>query len=141
VRGRCRAAIRNQADAEDVVQRVFERILRELQTGKTYPIRFRAALHNIVTWTIKDFFRQRRDLPMPEWLDQEAPDSFESFEDTHDLASLFAELPRRRRDVLELRYIDGLEFEEIAERLGIDANAVYQAHHHGLKAVAEKRRG
>ena len=141
MRGRCRAAIRNQADAEDVVQRVYERILRELQAGKTYPIRFRAALHNIVTWTIKDFFRQRRDLPMPEWLEQEAPDPFESFEDTHDLASLFAELPPRRREVLELRYIEELEFDEIAERLGIDANAVYQAHHHGLKAVAEKRRG
>jgi RNA polymerase sigma factor (sigma-70 family) len=141
VRGRCRAAIRNEADADEVTQRVFERVLRELKAGKTYPIRFRAALHNIVTWTIKDFFRQRRDLPMPDWLEQDAPDPFESFEDTHDLASLFADLPARRREVLELRYIDGLEFGEIAERLGIDANAVYQAHHHGLKAVAEKLRG
>ena len=141
VRGRCRAAIRDEADADEVTQRVFERVLRELRAGKTYPIRFRAALHNIVTWTIKDFFRERRELPMPDWLEQEAPDPFESFEEIDDLASLFADLPPRRREVLSLRYLDGLDFDEIAERLGIDANAVYQAHHHGLKAVAEKLRG
>jgi len=44
VRGRCRAAIRTDADADEVTQRVFERVLRELQEGKTYPIRFRATL-------------------------------------------------------------------------------------------------
>ena len=118
VRGRCCAAIRTDADADEVTQRVFERVLRELQAGKTYPIRFRAALHNIVTWTIKDFFRRRRDLPLPEWLEEEAPDPFESFEEIRDLASLFADLPPRRRECSS----SATSFDEIAERIGISAD-------------------
>ena len=38
---------------------------------------------------------------------------------------------------MELRYLDGLEIEQIAERLGLTRNAVDQALHRGHKKLRE----
>ena len=40
------------------------------------------------------------------------------------LPELFAQLPEGQREVCELRYLEGLEIEQIAERLGLKRNAV-----------------
>ena len=60
------------------------------------------------------------------------------FEDDEALADLFAELPEGSRRVLELRYREGLEIDEIAERLGMTRNAVDQALHRGHSKLRER---
>ena len=53
------------------------------------------------------------------------------------LADLIGELPGRAREVVELRYLDGLEHDEIAARLGIERNNVDQALHRGHLRLRE----
>lgn len=50
---------------------------------------------------------------------------------------LFADLPERSRQVLELRYLSGLEVPEIAERLGVEPNNVHQALWRGHEKLRE----
>jgi RNA polymerase sigma-B factor len=67
-------------------------------------------------------------VPLPEGWDPATWDNgYDAFEQDFDLERLFADLPPRERDVATLRYVDGLEHDQIAERLGIARNAVDQA--------------
>ena len=51
---------------------------------------------------------------------------------------LFGGLPEGARRVLDLRYRQGLEIAEIAERLGLERNAVDQALHRGHERLRER---
>lgn len=115
--------------AEDVVQDVMLRLLRELAAGKTYPIPYRVVVPKVTVWLIKGHFRGEpvRLVPLPDdWevpgeADLDLPD--DGWLERH----LFVKLPERQRRVCELRYGRGLEIEEIAVELGIERNAVDQA--------------
>jgi RNA polymerase sigma factor (sigma-70 family) len=134
--------VRNREAAEEVVQRVFLRLANELAAGKTYPVPFRVAVWNVVNWTSRGFEWTSKDgASLPEHWDGVAPDELEAWEDEHDLGLLIADLPPGDRQVLELLYRDGLSPAQIAEQLGMNPNAVYQATHRGHKRVAEKLAG
>ena len=131
IAGRCAARLRGGLDAEDVAQNVKLRLLAEFHRGKRYgETPYRVVVHQVIGWTLKDYFAGRpTDAPLPEgW---ESMHAVEDPEPAGDLRSLFEELPPRQREVLTLRYIDGLEYDEIASRLEINPNAVYQALHNG----------
>jgi RNA polymerase sigma factor (sigma-70 family) len=126
--------------AWDVAQDVCERLLRELRRGKRYPVPYRVVVHNVVKWTVKEHFQGRRtDVPLPDDWDPATEDAgYRAFEADHDLGVLLAELPPGDREVAELRYCEGLEIDQIAERLGKTRNAVDQAL---WRANARLRRG
>jgi RNA polymerase sigma factor (sigma-70 family) len=127
-------------DAYEVAHMVVDRLLRELAKGRTYDVPFRVVVHKVIEWKLKEFFtRGRAELLPEEWI-PEAPDPFEGFEQGHDLGLLFAGLPERARQVAELRYIEGLEIEQIAARLGMDPNAVHQALHRVHAKLREEAR-
>src|SRR5258708_5481378 len=68
--GRCSARVKGHPDAEDVAQDAKLRLWRELQNGKQYPVAFRVVVHQVVSWTIADYFGGRpTHLPMPEGWD------------------------------------------------------------------------
>ena len=134
---RCRARV-PEPDAGEVAHMVFLRLLAELRAGKRYPVPFRVVVHQVTTWTIRGFLAGDRTVLLPEdWDAPDTRDAYGSFEQEHDLSLLFAGLPARVRQVLELRYLEGLDPDEIAARLGIERNAVDQAHHRGLAALRE----
>jgi RNA polymerase sigma-70 factor (ECF subfamily) len=116
--------------ADDVVQDVMLRLLRELDAGKAYTVPYRVVVPKVTVWLVKGHFRGEpvQLLPLPqEW---DAPDdSRPELADDDWLERLFAELPERQRQVCELRYRRGLEIDEIAAELGIERNAVDQALH------------
>jgi RNA polymerase sigma factor (sigma-70 family) len=133
---RCRLRLPDP-DAYEVAHRVIERLLRELAAGKTYSVPYRVVVHKVIDWKLKEFFARGRVALLPEDWDPKAPDPFEGFEQQHDLDLLFAGLPRRVRDAMRLRYLEGLEPEQIATRLGIERNAVDQALHRGRTKLRE----
>ncbi len=135
---RCRIAVRSEA-AHDVAQNVFERMLKELVRGKRYTVPYRVVVHKIVEWTVKDHFQGRRtDAPLPEdWDLADETDPYRPLQDDQALADLFADLPEGSRRVLELRYRDGLEIDEIAAQLDLKRNAVDQALHRGHVRLRE----
>ena len=142
VRERCLVRLRDGDLADEAAQRVFTRLLAELRAGKRYPVPFRVVVHMVVEWTARGLFPGRKqDADLPEEWDSPGPDAFHEWEERHDLAALFADLPERQRQVAELRYLEGLEPAEIAERLRIEPNAVYQALHNAHAKLKEKLRG
>jgi RNA polymerase sigma factor (sigma-70 family) len=116
--------------ADDVVQDVMLRLLRELDAGKTYPVPYRVVVPMVTRWLVKGHFRGQpvQLAPLPE--DSEVASIVEpDLLADGLLEQLFGELPERSRQVCELRYLRGLEIDEIASELGIERNAVDQALH------------
>jgi RNA polymerase sigma factor (sigma-70 family) len=94
----------------------------------------------VTDWTLRGFHHGGKEAELPEGWDPAGPDAFGEWENDHDLAALFADLPQRQRQVLELRYRLGLTPAEIAQQLGIEVNAVHQALHNGHAKLREKLR-
>ena len=136
---RCRIAVRSEG-GYDVAQNVFERLLKELARGKLYRVPYRVVVHKVVDWTIKDHFQGApTDVPLPKgWDLADEADPYRPLEDDEALEDLFADLPEGARRVLDLRYQEGLEIDEIAERLGMERNAIDQALHRGHAKLREK---
>ena len=139
VRERCFLRLRDRDAGDDVAQIVFVRLLRELQAGKRYAVPFRVAVWMVVEWTMRGTYPGAKEGPaLPDDWDGAASDAFAEWESSHDLGVLFADLPARQREVLELRYLRGLEIPEIADRLGLRRNAVDQALHNGHRKLRER---
>ena len=139
ITGRCVAKLRGSLDAEDVAQNVILRLLGELQRGKTYRVPYRVVVHQVIGWTIKDHFEGRpTDLPLPDdWEPADVEDEAGGIVSRYYLEDLIAGLPDQTRSVMKLRYLRGLEHEQIAEELGITRNNVDQRLHQGHKALRE----
>lgn len=140
---RCVAALRGHADAEDVAQDVKLRLWRELQAGKEYPVPYKVVVSKVIDWTLRDY-RQGRDThaPLPDGFDAGAADptgAVGAEESVRDLLSAW--LQGRARQVCELRYLEGLEIEDIAKRLGMTRNAVDQALHRAHVKLREALTG
>ena len=132
---RCRVRIRVEGDAYDVAHRVMERLLAELRRGKSYRVPFRVVVHKVVDWKLKEHFSGIPAELVPEDWDPEGADPYADFEVDYDLERLFVDLPQRSREVLNLRWRQGLEIDEIADQLGLKRNAVDQALYRGMNAL------
>jgi len=134
--------VRDRQAAEEVVQRVFLRLAKELVAGKSYTVPYRVVVWKIVTWTAQGYeWSPKEAATLPEEWDDVAPDEFEAWEAEHDLGLWLADLPPRDREVLDLLHREGLSPAQVAERLGMKPNAVHQATYRGHRRVAEKLAG
>jgi RNA polymerase sigma factor (sigma-70 family) len=142
VRERCFLRLRDRDAGDEAAQRVFERLAAELARGRPYPVPFRVVVHMVTEWTLRGFYPAvKLDDSLPDGWDPEAPDAFERVDERLDLDVLFLELPERQRQVAHLVHQQGLSAEQIAERLEMTPNAVYQALHNAHVKLAEKLRG
>src|SRR3989440_6761936 len=74
-RERCFLRLRKEDAANDAGQQVFERLLKELRAGKTYPVPYRIVVALVTDWTLHGFYPQPKDdAPLPHELDTAAPD-------------------------------------------------------------------
>jgi RNA polymerase sigma factor (sigma-70 family) len=132
VQTRVHAAVHGPG-ADDVVQEVFLRLWRELSSGKTYPVSFRVVVHQVTTWTIKEHFRDGRGGELAVGDGQElVGDVPLDPPDDSGFDALLEGLTQKQREVVRLRYLEGLEIDEIAARLGMKRNAIDQALHRAL---------
>jgi len=140
VRDRCFFRLGSREAGDEAAQRVFLRLWSELKAGRTYSAPFRVVVWMVTEWTLKGYSSGRAELELPDVWDPAAPDAYVGWEEDFDLAALFADLPPRQRQVLNLRYRLGLTPAEIAEQLAIEPNAVHQALHNGHAKIKEKLR-
>lgn len=129
---RARAKVSSRPDADDVVQKAILRVFAEFREGRRWGgLPLRVVLHKRLDWTAKDHFAARRDeVGLPEgWDPPDDADPYADVEDRDYVEAVLADLPPREQQVARMRILEGMEPREIAERLGIEANAVHQALH------------
>ncbi len=127
---------REEQDALDAVQ---ESILKAYENIKSLrePEYFRTWLTKILINTAKDLCRKRRpaeDLDAAEALP--APEGL-SPEERMDLYDALDRLPDKSRDMVKLKYFDGLTSREIAHRMDTTEGAVNTALSRAVKRLRE----
>lgn len=124
VYGLARRIVRDEGQAEDLVQEVFLRVWNRPQVYDQGRGSFRAWLLSVAHHLAVDLIRRRRrEVTYQEKLADsfDPPDPFEkviSQVDGAKVRSLLDRLPPEQRQVVVLAYFEGLTQREIAERLG-----------------------
>jgi RNA polymerase sigma factor (sigma-70 family) len=132
------------SNQDDVVQEAYLRVLRAKRTG--HIAYAKAFLFTTARNAALDLFRRKNAAPTEEITDlrkshvlEERPNAAELV--THQqeldiLADAIASLPERCREVITLRYAEGLSYKEIAARLGISPETVKVHMVKGIKRCA-----
>lgn len=128
------ARVNNSQDAEDIVSDIFVLVIKRLhQFRNNNKHSFAAWLFTIARHTIIDFYRRQGRLPtqvsIDDYAEQDTADAgldekLIRHERVAELRSLLQMLPKRRCEVVMLRYFGGLRNLEIAHILGIDERTV-----------------
>jgi RNA polymerase sigma factor (sigma-70 family) len=136
--GRCLAALRGDDRAYDVAQEAMLRLHREFERGVDYGgVPYRVVVYQVTRWKLKEHWQRVRGEPVdpePEVVEWTMIGDDVAARDW--LARFFETLPERERRVLELWTL-GFTAEEIARRLEMTANAVYQRLHHARRRFRE----
>ena len=118
---------------EDAAQETFLRAVRHLE-AYVHRGHFRAWLYKIASNVCADFWRGAREGAELSDLYQTDP-GFEQAELAADLASALSALDSGQREVIELRYIQGLTLRECAEVLSIPLRTAQSRSRAGLKKL------
>ena len=126
---RCVARMRGPV-GHDVAQAVCLRLWRELKDGKHRDGRwpFRVIVHQVIGYVCSGWYE--KGWGENEWIeiDGPTPDDFTSDVELQlSLEAFVATLPPGDGEVARLWLIEGLGYDQIAERLGKLPNALYQA--------------
>jgi len=136
--------IRRLVDNADLADELFQdtwlTVIRKIHTLGN-PERFTVWLYRIARNRVYQEFRRRRQVVE---LDEsmEAPENPEeevlSFEDAAKLHQCLGELKPLQKEVLTLRFIEQMSYEEIAEVMDCNVGTVRSRIHHAKQALREK---
>ena len=130
---RCRLKV-GGASYVDVAHEVVVRLMAELARGRRYRVPFRVVVHKVIGWKASEHFRKGKvaEVELDEWLALASTDSSGGLDADEGFESFLAGLTELEQQVLRLRYVDDLDFGEIAARLDKEPNAVHQIHHRAM---------
>ncbi len=126
--------------AEDALQdvwfAVFRAVPRLADAGA-----FRAWLYRIARDRAAREFRQRRPAPQPlhevDLMDRGVEEANFTAEDVERIHAALDALPAERREVVVLRYIEDMSYEEIARVVGCELGTVRSRLHYAKRALRE----
>jgi RNA polymerase sigma-70 factor (ECF subfamily) len=138
--------LRDHHDAEDATERTFLAALRALPQFRDEGATFRAWLFRIAHNTIVNARRsrsRRRTEPLPEVLERAAPNADPAglvleADETRRVMRAVAELPDDRREVVLLRFVDGLSSREIGQVMDRSEGAARVLLHRALRDLAAR---
>jgi RNA polymerase sigma-70 factor (ECF subfamily) len=132
--------VRDRALAEDVLQNVFEKSFQKEQELKSHP--------NLSGWLVRSLknevlmhFRQSNRLQSLDGLEElqnEEQEANDSDQVISKVLSLLKGIPLRQQEVFQLREVEGLTYEEIADYLEISLDQVKVNLHRARKKIQEK---
>ena len=136
VYGYARSIVRNEHDAEDIVQQVFTRMLTAIRNYEERSVPFSAWLLRIAHNMSIDHIRRRGAVcEEPEVMAAPDTPAVESHHLREAIRDALADLPDPQREIVVLRHLAGLSPREIAERLGRSEDSVHGLHHRGRRAL------
>ena len=132
--------LKSREEAEDVVQDLFAYKIPDLQTGPGGPEDMGRYLAKMARNLAIDRYRRRRRFPQVEL----EPESLEGGLPEHDEDAEIKELERRMdallpryREVLTLKYLWEMTWQEVAERLGISQAGARKRAKQGMHAISK----
>jgi RNA polymerase sigma-70 factor (ECF subfamily) len=151
----CVRRVEDRAVAEDLTATTFERALVALRSGTFRNDAFGGWLYRVAGNAVVDHVRRRhRTVPLATpagdddggqgaagWADpadERAVRAFAAALDRDALARAIGELPAGHRQVVVLRYVDGLEGEALATALGTSRATAAVRLHRALRALRER---
>jgi len=122
--------------AEDVLQDAFLRALRAYPRLR-HADHLRAWLYRVTTTAAIDMHRSRpREVPVAD-----TPAALSAVEDTYDAGgfeALISPLPEAAREPLRLRFVEDLDYDRIAGRLGCSPEAARQRVSTAVRTLRER---
>jgi len=149
------AAVRGPADVADLSQETFLRAYAHLGTFNPSLGRFSTWIYHIARNVVRTFLGkslrrpQTQELGDERTLENALPDLSREADPSGrilrteaeaEVRAALAELPERTRAVLALRYYDNLEYQAIAETMGLSLGNVKTLIHRGKLALAQRMR-
>ena len=130
--------VNNMEEAEDIASEVFLKACRSFGSFDESKASVSTWLFTIMKNTLTDYFRKER--PGAE-LDEDmrSNDDIEGTairdEELDELARALKKLPQEQRDILILRYYDGLSLTDISEKMNISYGMIKVKHKSALNAM------
>jgi RNA polymerase sigma-70 factor (ECF subfamily) len=149
------ASVRGQSDVADLSQETFLRAYAHLGTFNPSLGRFSTWIYHIARNVVRTFLGKSLRRPPTQELGEEQtlenalPDLSREADPSGgilrteaeaEVRAALAELPERTRTVLALRYYDNLEYQAIAETMGLSLGNVKTLIHRGKLALAQRMR-
>lgn len=149
------ASVRGAADVADLAQETFMRAYAHLGTfnpalGKFSTWVYHIARNVVRTYLGKSLRRpQTQEIGEDRTLENMLPDPSPAADPSggilraeaeSDVRAALAELPERTRTVLSLRYYDNMEYQTIAETMGLSLGNIKTLIHRGKLALAKRLR-
>jgi RNA polymerase sigma-70 factor (ECF subfamily) len=133
----------NPADAEEIAQDAFVRAHRALtgyDADRVRELKVSAWLHRIALNVFRNRVRRRLRETVP--LDSIAEPHSNGLlpDELHDLRAAVLGLPARYREAVILRHVQGFNYDEIAEVLGVPSGTAKSDVHRGLAILKEELR-
>ena len=131
----------NPSDAEEIAQDAFIRAHRALEgydADRVRDLKVSAWLHQIALNVFRNRVRRRLRETVPLEAVAEPRANGLGPEDLHDLRSAVLGLPVRYREAIVLRHIQGFNYDEIADVLGVPAGTAQSDVHPGLAIPKEE---
>ncbi len=138
-------------DAEDIAQDTFLKAWKNLKGYEPDKAQFKTWLMRIARNTVIDYLRKRRIAVFSEFENEQGGSRIENTpgeeplpdevvaraHDAHEVEEALKKLSPSYREVMLLRYMNQLSFEEICEVLGEPSNTVRSRHRRGLAQLRE----
>lgn len=142
VRNRVRYVI-PEADIEDVTQEVFIAMLKSLHTFRGES-QFGTWLRTLTNYKVAEYYRRRNRKQEPREAAMNEADSIPDessglyLEDRIALRRALASMPEKYRDVVLLRFAEGMQFDEIAREMGSNLEATKSLFRRAVSALRKK---
>lgn len=139
----CLVKTSNKELAEDLTQETFMRYWQSLREGKEMS-NTRSFLYTIANNLVIDWYRRKKatSLDAQEEIGYEPRDeksiSSEAFASVKEILAVIDDLEEKDKEVLLLRYVEGLEPKDIAEILNENANVVSVRINRAITKVQKK---
>jgi RNA polymerase sigma-70 factor (ECF subfamily) len=137
--GHAMAILGNREDAMDAVQEAFIDSFQALDrldlTRRFYPWFYIILRNRCYKLAAR---RKKREVSSSDEMEMLAPISNLQPEDTMLLERAMFELETEDRELITLRHLDGLSYQELAERLEVPQGTIMSRLHHARKRLREK---